>query len=593
MFENYKVAVRISLIDGVSTPIALLAKHFAKADEAAKLLQTRLNSISNWFKGGVAIFGAGAAVAAPLLYAIDKAAELQKQMLGIQAATGGTVAEMNKMRGAIEGIASRTVFSNVDVAKIGKLISTGSTFTAAQVSSVLPAYTKFADVQMMMKGTGYQESIPELLRLAHTAQKYTPEQITAYANMLTKASFVVPGSLSEIGNALKYSQGIGKQVMGVDDESMILTSALLNQMGIKGSRGGTNLIAAMTRTIPGIFGSGLLRGKSNEALRAMGMVDDKGHSKVFTNGKFDVFKWLGMLSEYTTREMGSNPEAIARQHIMTNMQHAFGAQGGRVASLLANPQAIELLGLIGKRFASVGGVESIQEKFADESVSQQWMNAKTNFQSAMVELGMTLLPTATAALKKLNANLQLLIEWMNKNPEKVKAIAKDFAYLSAVLMGMGSLAIVTSGFKALALIIALPGAPLVKGIASLVGLLGGAGVAGLAGASLLAVGAIGTLIYSMYQLYNIKPGVKFAPGIQDRLNDPATRAALDSMDSDFKTVRTRFDGGSGGSVGNVFLDGKKVGEHISGMQAKEMARPRTGSRLFDATMAPPSPFLGG
>lgn len=493
MFEAYRVAVKISLINEVSAGVLLIAKQFGMADTAAKAFHARVNAIKDTMKGGAFMAAGGAAIAAPFIYAIDKAAELQKQLIGVQIATRGTTAEMDAMRRSIEGIAGQTVFSNVEVARIAKMISTGTTFSASQVAGMLPAYTRFADVQMMMKGTGYQESVPELLRLAHTAQKYTPEAIAKYADLLTKASFVVPGGLGEIGNALKYSQGVGKQVLGVDDDSMVLTVALLNQMGLKGSRGGTNLIAAMTRTIPGIFGSGLLKGKSNEALRAMGMVDAQGHSTVFNaQGNFDTFMWLGRLSEYTTRAMATMPAALARQQIMTNMQHAFGTQGARVASLLANPQAIELLNLIGARFAKAGGVEEIQGRFANEAVAQQWMNAKTNFVSAMTELGMTLLPLASRALKGLNTELQGLIRWITENQGKTKALAYGFLTLSGAMAIGGTLTMLSAGFRGLGLVMGTAGA--FGSIAKVIGLVGAVGTGGtllfaLAGVA-AAIGAI-------------------------------------------------------------------------------------------------------
>lgn len=569
MFEAYQVAVKISLVNHVSAGLLMMSKQFASTSVQATALQKRIESIHSLARNGAMWVGAGGAMAAPFIYAIDKAAALQKEMIGIQSATHGSVKEMDGMRKSIEAIAGRTVFSNIDVAKMAKTISTGTTFSADQVSKVLPAYARFADVQMMMKGTSYQQSIPELIRLAHTAQKYTPEAIAAYGDLLTKASFVVPGSLSEIGNALKYSQGLGKQVLGIDDNSMVLTTALLNQMGIKGSRGGTNLIAAITRTIPGIFGSGLLEGKSNEALRAMGMTDDKGHSKVFKNGKFDVFTWLGLLSEYTTREMATNPEAIARQNIMKNMQHAFGAQGGRVASLLANPQAIELLGLIGQRFAGAGGVEAIQNKFADEAVAQQWMNAKTNFVSAMTELGYTLLPLATIALKKLNSRLQTLISWITDHPDATRRLAESFLALSGAMMFGGSIMLLTAGFKGLGLVLGLG-----SGIVGNIGLLGA--VSGLLGPVGLAVAAIGLLaatiaILSPDDKNKPKAGHHWVPGTGrsgagghwEKDAEHVHPSVRGSLPNEVQYVRPHG-GTAGGTVHTaIHIDGKQVATAVT------------------------------
>lgn len=588
MFENYKVAVKVSLVDGVSGPMVLMAKHFARTNEEAKILQSRLTGIKNLFQGGTLLVGAGAAIAAPLLYAIDKAAELQKQMIGIQVATRGTSKEMDAMRGAIEKVASQTIFSNVDVAKMGKLIATGTGLGASEVSGLLPQYAKFADVQSLMKGTSYEQSVSDAIRLAHTAQKYDPQSLSKYLDTLTKASFIVPGGLGEVGHALKYSQGIAKTALGIDDDNMVLLVSLLNRLGFAGSRGGTNLIAAMTRTIPGIFGSGLLTGKSGESLKAMGMVDGSGHSNVFKDGKFDSFTWMGRLSEYVSREFARNPEDLARQHIMTNFQHAFGSHGSRVASLLSDPKALEQLRMIGQAFQGYGGAESVQEKFANESAAQQWMNAKTNFQSAMVELGMTLLPMTTRALQKLNGHLQKVIEWMGSHQDEVKHIAQGLLAFSAALVGLGIVATITAGVKGLALSLGLLGRSLtvMGGGTGLLG--GGVGtgmVGGLAKLGLYAGGAwgayqVGKLAMAGKEWWDAShhDGVKLTADAQARLDHP--------------TVRTG--GQSGGHINNTIVmpNGDVLARVVTKVQNSLLNMPPTGGRSFDPTMAPASILTG-
>jgi len=63
---------------------------------------------------------------------------------------------------------------------------------------------------------------------------------------INKASLFIRGSTHEIVRALAYSQGVAKTALGSDDEQNILLVALLNRMGLPGTRGGTNLSAAMT-----------------------------------------------------------------------------------------------------------------------------------------------------------------------------------------------------------------------------------------------------------------------------------------------------------------------------------------------------------
>lgn len=164
MFENYAIAVKISLVNHVSAGLLLLTNQFAATDAAAAKLQKRMDSIKAMAKGGALLLGGGAAaMAAPFIFAIDKAAELQKQMIAIQLATRGTTGEMDRMRGAIEAVAGQTIFSNIDVAKMGKQVATGTGLPASGVTSLLPVFGKFADVQSLMKGSSYEDSTKILI----------------------------------------------------------------------------------------------------------------------------------------------------------------------------------------------------------------------------------------------------------------------------------------------------------------------------------------------------------------------------------------------------------------------------------------------
>jgi TP901 family phage tail tape measure protein len=579
MFENYKIAIKIAVTDEATRAISLLTRHLLQSEEAAGKLQSRLATIKGFFIGGTALMGTGAALAAPLLYAVDKAAELQKQLIGVQIATRGTAQQMDQMRGVIEKVAGVTVFSNIDVAKMAKTIATGTGLGASQVQSLLPAYAKFADVQLLMKGTPYGSSIPEAIRLAHTAQHYDAGSLTTYLDLLTKASFIVPGGLSEVGHALKYSQGMGKTALGIDDQNMVLLTAFLNRLGLAGSRGGTNAIAAMTRSIPGIFGSGLLTGKSNQALAAMGMIDSKGHSLAFQNGKFDMFSWLGLMGDYVQREFASHPEAIARQDILKNFQHAFGVQGSRVASLMSSPEAIKQFRQIGNTFSQYGGVEGMQKKFADESVAQQWMNAKTNFMSAMVEIGMTLLPTATTALQKLNGYLKTFIEWLTKNPDKVKQYATNIGLLAIALTGLGIVSVVTSGITGLVTALGLLG-PAIAGATAAATAANLATVASRTGK----LGVLGLTAYTAYEATDLiankwlgadsKLGSLFAPSYENRPN----------LRKNGYQIQVH--------VHNK-IDKHGLATMVTDEQAKAFSGPETSAAAFDTRMhlAPPGAAL--
>ena len=141
----------------------------------------------------------------------------------------------------------------------------------------------------------------------------------------------------------------------------------------------------------------------------------------------------------------------------------------------------------------------MQNKFADESVAQQYMNAKTNFMSAMTELGITLLPLASKGLKALNSHLQTLIAWITENPEKVKKLAYAFLGLSAAMMFSGTVLLLTAAMRGLGLALLFNG---VGGIGGAVGIralaaaIGGGGAGTLVGGLLL----LGGVVYGMSKI---------------------------------------------------------------------------------------------
>jgi hypothetical protein len=585
MFEAYKIGVRVTVIDEFTRSMAKLLSYFQQSETAATKLHTRLTAIKGFFAGGLGLMGAGAALAAPLVYATDKAAELQKQMIAIRIATRGTTDQMNSMRQAIEGVASQTMFSNIDVAKMAKQVATGTGLGAQQVQSILPAYVKYADVQLLMKGTPYEQSVRDAIMAAHGAQHYDPKSLTTYLDTINKASLFIPGSTHEIARALAYSQGITKQALGSDDEQNILLVALMNRMGFPGTRGGTNVSAAMTRSIPGVFGSGLLKGKSYQALAAMNMIDAQGHAKVFTDGKFDTMKWTGLMSDYVAREFASHPEAIARQDIMTNFQHAYGTIGSRAAALLSSPQAIEQFRTMHEQMEQFGGFEGMQQIFKDESVAQQYQNAMTNLQSAMVELGLTLLPTVTKALVKFNGYMSELIDWMTKNPGQVKQYAKDVAYFSAALLGLGAVSVATSAVIGLATSIgylknaaaAIYGA---AGVGSAKGLLGGA--ASLGGAAALGYG-LGTLAYDHW-IQGTSFDENSGRQVAKIMALFGSQTAKDALAANRDYVRPGAARGTVDRAGDVYIDGQKAGTILSKHILGDPNAPQTGISSFDYRM---------
>lgn len=611
MATTYQVMVQIGLKNQVSPGLMTISGQLTG-------LHGQVQKIGNVFAqmmAGRMIENFGSKIVGGFKAAVSSAAELQRQMIGIQAVTRGSVGEMTRLEAAIMKVTGVTTFSNVQVAQMAKTLATSNKLTVSQITDLIPVFAKFADAQYVLKGLPPQQAVVEAVRLAHTAQHYTPAELTKYLDLLTRASLITPGSLTEVGHALKYSQGVGKTALGISDEQMVLLTALLNRLGFAGSRGGTNLIAAMTRTIPGVFGSGLLRGKSAEALKAMGFTDAEGRSTIFEGGKFSVEKWMMQLSTYLGREFTAKSEALARQDIMKNFQHAFGVQGGRIAALLSSPAALEQMKSLLVEFGNLPGNVEIQKKFADESVWQKAINAQTNMKSILTLLGEKTLPEVGTGLSFFNEKLAQLIEYLSKGGPEVQLQSRLIVYGLGALGG--ALVLFGKTLMALALLKYLGG---VSGALAMLG-----GTAGTVAAPVLlvvaAVAALGVAAYETYTHWDriqakwhsdmmrfnqwwdqTKRDVRDiwgggphrAGGPPDAIIRAPHPDEHSSIDTGRRYASNYVRGGGAQTVQvhtQINLDGRKLAEAVTDHQVKESTRSLGGS-YPDFTYGAPNVGLG-
>lgn len=438
MAENYEIAVKIDLIDKISAQLGSIGVGLGKLNDKVLSLNNSLKSLA-----------LGAVLAAPLISAVSQAAKFQQVMLTVQTATQASAAQMRSLKNEVLQVAGPTQFSALDVAQMStKMVTSG--LTMQQTTQLLPVFAKFADVMKLQgKSTNPIDAVRTLVTLAHQANIYDVAGITAYATALTKGTLSGPGSLSEFAGSLKYSQAAAKNALGITPQDTILATALAERFGLSGSVGGTNLINALTRSIPGVFGSGLFKGKSMSALTAIGLVDSKGHSTSFTNGKFDLVKFMTILESFEAKEFATKPEALARQEIVKDIQYAFGSRGRIIALDLASKQAMEQWQKMQKNIQGMGSVSQIQEGMLNNSVQQQYTQLVSNIHSAMIELGITLLPIVLKLLKEINAGLAILIPWMESHEALVKKLAEGLALMAGIGIIVGSVGLLALAFTSL------------------------------------------------------------------------------------------------------------------------------------------------
>jgi hypothetical protein len=243
-----------------------------------------------------------------------------------------------------------------------------------------------------------------------------------------------------------------------------------------------------------------------------------------------------------------------------------------------------------------------------------------SWKSFMVSLGRTIIPIVVPALKMLSSGLDELSLIASRNPFATRIVMEGLAALGIALVGLGGLAIVAAGFKALGLIFTLGGlAPgVIGGVASSLGMVA-TGMTGLAGAlaPLAAlVGSAGLVAGTAALVLSLKGDTPGDPNYdpsdprqRERAhqrgerelarynakrsgvwygNGAASEGAIDST-----PPAGGFNYGVPQVTGTVVIDGRKLGDIISDYQAKRSAQAPGGVGTFDGRMSPTPPGTPG
>ncbi len=447
---DYSVAVKLTLINNVSTGLVAMAGQFAMLSRQSDIFQAKINALRFQGRVGAGLVAFGSAVASPFLGAINQAGKLEQQLLIIKSATQANTEAMDNYKKSIEQAATQTMFSSIEVAKMGSIIATTGNFKIGELASITNEFAKYATVQKLLKGTSSEASTKQGLQLAEITGHFDPKSIQNSLNLLTKLGLIMPDSITQVLNSMKYMQGTVKNVMGVEDEQGMLFIAMLNRMGISGTRAGSMLTAAISRSVPGIMGSGLWEGKSPQALQNMGLVTN-GHANYYNQeGRFDAVKWMTLMGNFVKREFATKSPSDARQEIMKNFQFAFGANGSRIAGLMSSPEALKQFQQLQEVTKLYPDLDKLYSRM-DGLYAKQLPEAMKNFDTLMVNIGYTVLPIATKALKFFNANMESLVKFMQNHEDTIRRFSEAFLWVAGLTTLGGVLLLVKVGLTGLML----------------------------------------------------------------------------------------------------------------------------------------------
>lgn len=623
MFEAYKVAVRLSLINNVSSGLVAMAtqfqtlnRHIGSTQGSVTALERQLLNLKRMGLIGGAMTAVGGFGLSLFKGPLDAAREYETAYARFKTLNLGDVVNQQAdsfARGTMAwGTSSKQLMDtlresygmigNMEHAKaiapmIGSLNSANSILFGGKVGAIDNNATKSIMRFIDMRGL-----------------TNSPEEIKHGLDLAQKLVTGSGGSL-KFGDLESFAKRGGTAFKSMSDDGLLYMATVMQEMG--GASAGTGLMSAYQNLVAGRTTKKSMAALQDLGLAKLGYVD---HGDV--GGK--PYKTLQISEMQDGKLLRENFPQWVMKNVIPALERKgiteSSAQAAAVNDILSNRTGSNLGVNFTTQFLqtirdanmvkrAMGVDQTIQT--AKDTPDGAMMNFHQNWVRLQTELGKVILPAVIRGVELLNGILTKTISLAREFPTLTKGIVVAFGALSAVVAVGGTLVLATAGFKALGL-----------AIGGVSGALGAGGAGGAAGAAAGAGGLIGKMgaLGSAFGILSIAAAPLLAmlavknwaedtshdqervgtlKGWSDRakgwmpswMGDPtkksrerynAMRAELDGTGGDY----VRPGGANGGqSGGDVYLDKEKVGKVLWSDVNKELRRPMAGTSRPDGRMA--------
>lgn len=570
MFDAFKIGIAISVVDRASTQLGIIGRQFATTNQQATALRGTLDRLRALTAGG--FLGAGVAtVGVRMLEGMARPAMEYAHQLSLMNAAGMQHQEIvDSIKSAWETtrqVSSTTAADNLKSIREMKMVF-GDT---ADAIKFLPQMQRIAAVLQnvlggeaggMAKDVAY--SAAKALELRGASR--TPEEFQKEADLITRAVIASGGKVTprDILQAQKYG-GVGTTHYGNDFMYGILPS-IVQELG--GMQTGTAL-TSMYQALSG----GQVSMKSVQAWRQLGLTNDAdieftgaGLPKRASPGWNKLF---GQFQQSPMVAMQSLQQAMTAHGLDTvDKQQGYLAIlfGNRTAQRIANIMVTQAPRLL-KDFNVIGeaGTSSAYSQMQAQDPTEKLKIFQSQLENLRTILGTKILPILNPALDAFASALMGMAKWAEEHPTLAKAIVLITGGLTAAGLAIAAVAGTAAAFMAIG------AAPVVSAVA-------------------VALAAVATGIGLLWSTIQGIPDAIMAivHRIQEFVGGSwiGRQIGLDAAIAPSK-------GAGSGSGGNVYLDGRKVGQVVSEHQARSMALPATQGRQTDPRAFFPQPgFVG-
>jgi len=520
MFDAYKVAVKLTLVNGVSAGLVGLSSQFQKLSRDVgqtqnniALLERKLLDIKRLGLIGGAITGAGVGMLFSLKGPVEQAMEYGREVSKLQQMGLGDkqIAEARKFSEATEIIGT-------------SMQQRMRLFVEAQGSfreSGMEGSKALAAAKIMMPVLAQYEVASGLLGGETKAR--------AQGSMRSLNKIVeIMGGLNDVERAKSIADGVFKAVQSsgkmVDERQLkqfvAYGGSATNQLGIRAIFGG------LEPMIGELGGSTAAVGLRTAYTRMNGMMSLPPHLLLSEMSRLGMADFTGRKQKddlarleatdvpaYISKVMG-----IYKTHGITSVTDRerenailFGTNGSKVINLLMRQMPV-----IAESLKSYDLAHGISQTVSDNKDSP--LLAIQKFHAAMSDLGLvigqTVLPVLTPMLKSLTE----FFKELGHHPDMVRNLTRGFIGLAAAMSIGGTLMLTTSAFKALGMAMTFGGVGGVGGVAGIRAVAAAIGGAG-AGSLVFALGALGVAVWGLSKILTAVGG----DGVHDPLNHPGKK----------------------------------------------------------------------
>lgn len=508
MFEAYSVAIRISLINGVTSGLMNISRAFAKTHGDAEKLKRQLDAIKFKLLAGGVLAGTGLFGLSLIEKTVPAAREYAHQIQQMNVAgmrqveIAQSVAEAWKAAGAAP---TATAAENLKAIRELRMVFGDTQHAIANVVTVqkLQAVLQNAEASGHKLGMGDQAyTVAKALEMRGATR--TPGEFTAQSDMMTKAIIASGGKVTpqDFLNNIIYGR---RAAYGWDNAfTYTILPTLIQEMkggGSGGARGPGNALMSAYAAVVG----GTIPQKALKVWSELGLIDRSkvvwtkaGEMKGVKPGgisgsevfQANPYQWAQQVLLPAMQRRGLNSPEQMRQ----TLQYLFP---NRTASIM--DQMVMQAWKFQRDQRLIQGAQGLgaynqlvkNDPFmAQQALEAQWTNVKTR-------LGLAVLPMLITGTVKLTAVLTALSNWMGAHQGMTKGLVLGFTALSAAMAFGGTVMLLSAAFDGLALAASVLAIPLGTVAAGLVALMAPIIVA--AAPILLCVGALAALGIALYE----------------------------------------------------------------------------------------------